>query len=197
MKFFVHSLLLPGALVACAMVVSIKPAGAQATSNQDQTAKQATSSDNPDVSYAQLLGQLMRVRLERIRELNSQVPGTISADDIALNELQLKAVDQLEQQAKTSKEIDWFSMVLIQAQISKTAADLDWKHASKLRQQSVISESDAEMSHLRAQLAEVNLERGKAVEKKSADDRQNWALQYLVMEVQTLQDKVRRLEERE
>ena len=197
MKHFTQNLTLLAAAVACAILASTESAFAQATAGQTNPATPAASSQNPDATYTQLLSQLMRVRLERIKQLNTQVPGTFSPDDIAVTELQLKAVDQLEQQAKASKEIDWFSMVLVQAQISKAAADLDWKHASKLRQQSVISEADAEMSHLRAQLAAVNLERGKAVEKKSADDRQNWALQYLVMEVQSLQDKVARLEERE
>jgi hypothetical protein len=197
MKHFTQNLTLLAAAVACAILALTESAFAQATAGQTNPATPAASSQNPDATYTQLLSQLMRVRLERIKQLNTQVPGTFSPDDIAVTELQLKAVDQLEQQAKASKEIDWFSMVLVQAQISKAAADLDWKHASKLRQQSVISEDDAEMSHLRAQLAAVNLERGKAVEKKSADDRQNWALQYLVMEVQSLQDKVARLEERE
>jgi hypothetical protein len=197
MKYFFQHLTLLAGVAAYVVLASPESAFAQATSDQANPATPAASSQNPEAIYTQLLSQLMRVRLERIKQLNTQVPGTFSPDDIAVSELQLKAVDQLEQQAKSSKEIDWFSMVLIQAQISKTAADLDWKHAAKLRQQSVISDADAEMSHLRAQLAAVNLERGEAVEKKSADDRQNWALQYLVMEVQSLQDKVARLEERE
>jgi hypothetical protein len=198
MKTIAQNLILLAA-VASAIDFSNTPALAQATADQTKPAAQATSRDNPDARYAQILGQLMRVRLERIRELNSQVAGTITADDVSVIELELKAADQLQQQATNSKEIDWFSMVLTQAQISKTSADMDWKRVAKLRQQSpqTLSELDAEMVHLRAQLADMNLERGKAAQNKSADDRQNWALQYLVMEVQTLQDKVQRLEERE
>jgi hypothetical protein len=197
MKPFAKNPLLIAVAVACAFTAPNRPAVAQAPAAKNTATPQAKSSDNPDATYAQLLGQLMHVRLERTKQLNTQVPGTFSADDVSVIELELKAADQLAKQAKDAKEIDWFSMVLTQAQISKTSADLDWKRAAKLRQQNVISESDAEMSHLRAQLATVNFERGKAAQSKSADDRQNWALQYLVMEVQTLQDKVQRLEERE
>jgi hypothetical protein len=196
MKSIFQTLLLLTIAIACALIFADRPAFAQATAD---SSKPAASSDNPDASYAAILGQLMRVRLERIKQLNSQVPGTITADDISVIELELKAADKLQKQATDSKEIDWYSMVLMQAQISKTSADLDWKQVSRLRQQSpqTISELDAEMVHLRAQLADLNLQRGKAAQNKPADDRQNWALQYLVMEVQTLQDHVQRLEERE
>jgi hypothetical protein len=172
---------------------------AQAPVDQTKPAVQSPSATNPDVQYMQILSQLLHVRLQRIKQLNAQVPGTVTDDDIALLELQAKSVDQLAAQAKDGKETDWFSLVLVWAQISNISADHDWQRVAKVRQQSpqAISEPDAEMVRLRAQLATANLERGKAVQNKSADDRQNWALQYLVMEVQTLQDKTQRLEERE
>jgi hypothetical protein len=210
MKTFALQSLLLAVAVDCAFAVATKPAAAQTPSNQVQPAAQ-TAADSPtaaasappqvssDARYAEILGQLTRVHLQRIEQLNAQVPGTITADDVALIQLQLKAADQLEQQAKSAQQIDWFSMVLTQAQIAKIAADLEWSRVSKVRQQNPqsIAELDAEMVHLRAELADVDFQRGQAVANKPADDRQNWALQYLVMQVQALQDKVRRLEERE
>jgi hypothetical protein len=173
----------------------VDPARAQAPA--DGSAAQTAPAGNPDARYAEILAQILRVHLDRLRQINSQVPGTVTDDDIAVLELQAKSFDKIAANAKDGKEAEWFSMVLMWAQISKISADRDWQRVAKLRQQGAISQADAEVVRLRAELAAVNLERGKAVQNKSADDRQNWALQFLVVEVQVLQDKVQRLEERE
>jgi hypothetical protein len=174
-------------------------AGSQRSPGPRNDSSQSASANNPDARFAQILAQLTMDRLERAKQANAKVPGTVASDDIALIQKELEADVRLQNDAKDGGKINWFNMLIDMAEATKSSADSDWQRASAIRAKSPqsLSELDADMVRLRAELADVNLERGKAVASGSADERQNWALQYLFVQMQEVRDRVRVLEERE
>jgi len=199
MRSFALALTLLSAGVVFDLGVNVNRAVAQPNPTPSQPSAKATAGDNSDDQFVALLGKIAANRVARAKQANAQEPGTFTADDLALLEQEQKTTEALGQATHDGKPIDWYAMLLGSAEISKTAADLDLKHVAQLRQQDpkAVSVLDADEAQLRAQLTALNLERGKAAQAKSPDDRQNWALQFLLGEMQALQDQVRGLEERE
>lgn len=189
-------------MVAACVVYFVNAAGqqavAQATADK-QPAAQSTAMSDLDSQFIQLLTRMTNNRLAFAKRINEKVPGTVSPDDVVNLEQELRAMQSLEEETKKLGRVDLFSMQLAQAQVTKTFADMDWKQTSRLMQQSpdAMNPADAELIRLRAELANVNLQRGKAVEHKSAQERLDWTLQSLFVTVQALQGQVERLDERE
>jgi hypothetical protein len=156
-----------------------------------------TTYGNLDAQIADTLYELTRARLERVMHINTKVPGTVLAGDIGIINGELKAIS--DQERRNGEAVDWFSTLIGVAEVTKASADADLKRVSALQQENsqVISELDVAMVRLRARLAELNLQRGKLAAKGTADERQNWALLYLSMQVQELRDRVRVQEERQ
>jgi hypothetical protein len=152
------------------------------------------TSTNLDAQLADTLRGITRVRLQRAIQLNAQVSGTYSADDIDTMKEQLATIDR--QQGRNGQGLDWFSTLIGLAEISKSVADADVKRVAVLRQQNSVSDLDVEMARLRAQLADLNLKRGKLAAKGTADERQNWGLLYVACQVEQLKDQVRTLDAR-
>jgi len=156
-----------------------------------------TTYGNLDAQIADTLYELTRTRLERVMHINTKVPGTVLAGDIGIINGELKAIS--DQEGRNGEAVDWFSTLVGVAEVTKASADADWKRVSALQQENpeLISELDVAMVRLRARLADLNLQRGKLAAKGTADERQNWALLYLSMQVQELRDRVRVVEERQ
>ena len=158
--------------------------------------KAAGSSDE---QFVQIVAQLASIRLERVKQINAKVPGSVPPDDVALLELQAKSIDALRAKSSDAGQVSGYAMLISLAEISQATAAQQWKRVAAVQAQSPdsISKQDAEMVRLRAELADVILARGKAVATKSPQDQQNWALQLLFVELQGLHDAVRNLEERQ
>jgi hypothetical protein len=197
-------------LIACALALaatgglsSIVLAGEQPAPQPGLAQRAATlqpkAQDNLDAQFVEILGKLASTRLERLKRINAASPGAIAPDDVALLELQLKAIDKIRQETKGASQISGFSMLMGLAEVSKASAALEWKRMSALRERSPSSvpEVDAEMARLRAELADVNLMRGRSVATRSVQEQQNWALQFLFVELQGIHDAVRNLEGRQ
>jgi hypothetical protein len=173
-------------------------AGPPPTSGSRVEPSGAASSDNLDARFAQILIQLTSDRLQRAKSANTEVPGTVSADDLALIQRELDAFVQLDNDTKNGGKLNWFKMLLDMAEASRSSADSDWRRISALPETTQgFARLNRDMVRLRAELADVNLERGKAAASGSADEKQNWALQYVFVQMQEVRDRVRVLEERE
>jgi hypothetical protein len=199
MKLIVYALVLVTTTALCSMGVAQEKANTPSGPGQQASVSQANSETNPDAQFMQILGKLASLRLERLKRINATVPGSVAPDDVALLELQLKAIDKLRQETQASGQVNGYSMLLELAEISKAAAVLEWNRVSAIRDRSPssISEGDAEMTRLRAELADVNLLRGRSLATRSVQEQQNWALQFLFVELQGLHDAVRNLEGRQ
>jgi hypothetical protein len=150
---------------------------------------------NLDVQIGETLVRLTRARLDLATRLNAQAPRTVPPDEIAILNEKLQAIDE---QQRRGEVTDWFSTLIGIAEISSATAKADWQRSSMLQQQfpGTISELDVEILRLRAQLAELTLQRGKLAATQTANDRQNWAFLYLSVQMQALSDRVRLLEQR-
>src|SRR4051812_41081217 len=155
-----------------------------------------TAYGNLDAQIADTLYELTRARLERVVRFNAKVPGTVPIDDVGTIKDELKAI--IQQEGRDGELVDWFSTLIGVAGVTKASADANWKRMSVLQQGNpqLFSDLDLEMARLRARLADLNFQRGKLAAKGTADERQNWALLYLSMEVQELRDRLRVVEER-
>jgi hypothetical protein len=172
--------------------------GAPPTSDSRVEPSGSAALDNLDARFAQILIQLTSDRLQRAKSANTEVPGTVSADDLALIQRELDAFVQLDNDTKNGGKLNWFKMLLDMAEASRSSADSDWRRISALPETTQgFARLDRDMVRLRAELADVNLERGKAAASGSADEKQNWALQYVFVQMQEVRDRVRVLEERE
>lgn len=182
--------------LVCRAGMSQAPIAVASAAPQKNNQVKPVAYSNVDAQIADTLRQLTRLRLERAMQIETKVPGIYSPDDFKVIKGELATID--EQESKNGEVVDWFSTLMGLAQVSKSVADADWKRATVLRQQSAdaFSDIDVEMTRLRAQLANLNLQRGKSAAIGSAEDRQNWALLYLAMEVQRLNDQVRILDAR-
>ena len=151
---------------------------------------------NLDAQIGETLIRLIRARLDLATRLNAQARRTVPPDEIAILNEELKAIDEQEQ--RRGEVTDWFSTLIGIAEITSASAKAEWKRSSMLQQQypGTISELDVEILRLRAQLADLTLQRGKLAATQTAIDRQNWALLYLSVTMQELSDRVRLLEQR-
>jgi hypothetical protein len=156
-----------------------------------------TTYGNLDAQIADTLYELTRARLERVMRFNAKVPGTVPVDDVGIIKGELNAISR--QEGRNGDVVDWFSTLIGVAEVTKASTDANWKRVTTLQQENpqIFSELDVEMVRLRARLADLNLQRGKLAAKGTADERQNWALLYLSMEVQELRDRIRVVEERQ
>ena len=176
--------------------ISAAQSAPTSTARQQQYVLTTATSKNLDAQLADTLRRLTRVRLERAIQINSKVPGTYSAEDFKIIKAELAAIDKNE--ARNGEVIDWFSTLIGMAKVSKTAAEAEWESVSALRQQPIqtISDLNFEIVRLRSQLANIDLQRGLMAAKGTQEERQNWALLYLTLEIQGLKDQVRILDER-
>ncbi|MFL6544698.1 MAG: hypothetical protein ACJ8LM_05875 [Candidatus Udaeobacter sp.] len=156
-----------------------------------------TTYGNLDAQISETLYELTRARLERVMRINARVPGTVSIDDVGIVNGELKAMNRHE--GRNGEAADWFSTLIGVAEVTKASADSDWKRVSALQQgnSQLFSDLDVELVRLRARLADLNLQRGRLAARGTADERQNWAVLYLSMEMQELKDRVRVAEERQ
>lgn len=147
-----------------------------------------------DAQFADALFELARARLQRAMHLNSAFPGVIPADDLAATKGELAALSK--KGRKDGEVVDWFSMLIGMAEVQNASANADWNQLSALQQKDPksYSELDVEVARLRAQLADLNLKRGRMAAKGTADKRQNWALLYIAMQLQELGDDMRVVE---
>lgn len=197
-------------LIACALalaagggllsiVVAEENPLAQPRTAQPAAALPPKTEEPLDARFMQILEELARISLDRFKQVNARAPGVVAPENIALLELQVKTIDKLRQETMDAGRLNGFSLLIGLAEASKTKAAMEWKRIVAIRERSPasISQSDAELARLRSELANVNLLRGQAAANGSAEEQQNWALQYLVVELQSLHDQVRNLETRQ
>jgi hypothetical protein len=198
MKTIIHRAFVASAVLIAALAFIGNRATAQAPATSQPVPAKTADSDL-DNQFVAALARLTAARLDFANRINQKVADTYSPEDIADLQQQAKAVQLIVDDSKKTGHVDWFALQLAQARVSKRTTEMDWKKAAALRQRSpdAISDADVELAHLRAQLADLNLRRGQAVVSKSPDERLNWAVESLFIDVQSLHDKVQSLEERE
>jgi hypothetical protein len=199
MRSIVTALTLMTATGFCSAAVADEQTNKTPSPAQAAPSSPPNAAGSSDEQFVQILAQLASIRLERVNQINAKVPGSVPPDDVALMELQAKSIDALRPKSNDAGQVSGYAMLVSLAEISHASAAQEWKRVSAIEARSpgTISKQEAEMVRLRAELAEVILARGKSAATRSPQDQQNWALQLLFVELQSLRDAVQSLEARQ
>jgi hypothetical protein len=139
---------------------------------------------------------LAAARLQRVKSVDRRSSGAVAPGDVMRMELQVQLLARLQETARRDGKLDWFTMLLSQAEMAKTIADASLKRLTSIQSANpaLVSEADLEIAALAAKMAELNFQRGKEAAAKSHEDQQNWGLQFLLLDAQTMQDRIHLLE---
>jgi hypothetical protein len=170
--------------------------GTPARNSSDPTAPPSAAKTNLDAQFAETMYQLAAARLDRVKNLDRRSTGAVAPGDIMRMELQVQALSHLQEAARRDGKLEWFNMLLSEAEMSRAFADASLKRLTSIQSANpaLVSGADLEIAALAAKMAELNFQRGKEAAAKSHEDQQNWGLQFLLLDAQTMQDRIHLLE---
>ena len=150
----------------------------------------AADQEGLDVQYARALLQIEQALVQRVQNINRQTPGVITQQQVQTSLREMQAIQEVAQQTQQTGRLQWFPIMLNFAEATELDAQSAWAVAARARQADPNSTSpiDLEILRLRAELARLNLLRGRQLVAAHADEQQNWALGALLMEVQRLRN---------
>lgn len=146
-----------------------------------------------DVRYARAQVALARANLERVKQMNRRVAGTVSASVIDEFKRDLeKAAAQLKIAEAPAAE-DAFTVWLARAESNWQDADAVWQDAvaANRRFPDTYAALDVERFRLRAEVTLLQLERGKALAAGPREAQLAWQLEMLASEIQKLKEDAR------
>jgi hypothetical protein len=186
------------AIVALGAILSLAYAqqNAPPQSFTAQASATPTARPNIDAQFAEAMYRLASARLQRVKNVDRRSSGSVAPGDITRMELQVEALGKMQEAARRNGKLDWFTMLLSEAEMSKTFADAALKRLTTIQaaNPALVTKNDLAIAELAAQIAELNLQRGKDAAAKGHEEQQNWGLQFLLLDAQTLQDRVHLLE---
>jgi hypothetical protein len=186
-------ILVLGAILSMAYAQQTAPP--QPNLAQSNAATAAVKS-NIDAQFAEAMYRLATARLQRVRNVDRRSSGSVAPGDITRMELQVQALSKMQEAARRDGKLDWYTMLLSEAEMSKEFADAALKRLTTIQaaNPALVGKDDLQIAELAAQIAELNLQRGKDAASKGHEEQQNWGLQFLLLDSQTLQDRVHLLE---
>jgi len=146
-----------------------------------------------DLRYARAHLELAEANLARVERANQRVANAVAGvvvfgyqEDLAVAKLRLEAV--------LSEVSDPFDVWLRAAEAAAKTADRQWKSAVAANQRAVgvIHELDVNRLRLRAEVARLNLERGRALAEGTTEARLQWQADLMYDELQRLNEEVLR-----
>jgi hypothetical protein len=182
MKDFTGKVLAVGAAVlAFQLLGAAGPAGRPSDSPEHPTL---------DVDYAKVQVQLAEANLKSVRQMNRRLPGAVSAEVVAQYQQDVEVANACLQGIMRGNGDGQFPTWLRGAEMAVKAADDGWRKAvaANQRMPGTVEPLDIERLRLRAELARLQLEQGRALVGKSREAQLQW-------QVNLLHDQVRRLNE--
>jgi hypothetical protein len=159
----------------------------QNTNQQDQSQQKSKTSgeqsqlaNDLDIRYARLTLAMSKLELQRVQQINRQVPGTFTRTSIAafdqsvlINEEQLKMLTQ-----QGGKRVPMF---LITAEANAKAEQQHLQRVLAINQLNpgTITQIEIERARLRAELANVGLEKARSVNPKNEAQFLQWQMDQL------------------
>jgi hypothetical protein len=147
--------------------------------------------ESTSVRHAKLQLRLAELNLQKVREMNKRVPSTYITGmvaqfmaDVELAKSQLQLVQQ-------SDEPDCFHRFLALAESDLRLAEARAKQAAdaNLRAPTMISRNDVERMQLVVQIAQLQLDRGKAVANGTPEAKSQWQFELLSDELRRLRQQ--------
>jgi hypothetical protein len=192
MRIAAAVILVLGAILSVAYAQQTTPPGANAAQRNAAPAGKSSI----DVQFAEAMYRLATARLQRVKNVDRRSSGSVAPGDITRMELQVQALSKMQEAAHRDGKLDWFTMLLSEAEMSKEFADAALKRLTTIQaaNPALVGKDDLAIAELAAQIAALNLQRGKDAAAKGHEEQQNWGLQFLLIDAQTLQDRVHLLE---
>ena len=146
------------------------------------------------VVYARLKLELAEVKLKSAKTRNEQIPGAVAGDVVVQLRDNVELARQDLSQAQAAGMGDSFGSDLRRARVEAKAADSSWRNAVKAAKRAprLFSPLNIQLLELRAEIARINYEQGRAVAQASSEVKLRWQLRFLQDRVERLQDEVSR-----
>lgn len=155
--------------------------------DEQDSAKQ----DSLDIRYARTHVQLAEANLARVDRANQRVANAVAGVVVSAYQEDL-AVAKLRLQAALGEINDPFDVWLRAAEAAAKTANRQWTSsvAANRRAAGAIHELDIDRLRLRAEVAQLNLERGRALADGSPQARVQWQAELMYDELQRLNEEV-------
>jgi hypothetical protein len=142
--------------------------------------------------YLEKYVQLTELTLQRDKQVNEKVPGTIPEIVVSVHQQRVDAARKMLQAATSSEDSNEFSMYLEIAHSAATATDAEWKRWQVVhqRQPAAIAERDVERFRVIAEMAEIVYQEGLTLRGAPLAERNRWTIGLLFDELGRLNDKV-------
>jgi hypothetical protein len=153
----------------------------------------AANADSLDLRYAQAHVQLAEANLARVARANQRVANAVAGVVVSAYEEDM-AVAKLRLQAAQGEVKDPFEVWLRVAEAAAKSAERQWKAslAANSRAAGTIHPLDVDRLRLRAEVTQLNLERGRMLVEAPAEARVQWQHELLYDELQRLDEEVLR-----
>ncbi|HEX5472324.1 MAG TPA: hypothetical protein VFW73_10575 [Lacipirellulaceae bacterium] len=152
-----------------------------------------TASDNVEVRYARAQLQLAEANLNRVEQSNKRVAGSVPSSIVAEYQHDLEVAKTRLERVATDRSANVFHVWLQRAEAEQKASETSWKNATTVngRAPGTFGPLDIERFRLRAEVAKLQLERGRSLVRAGRDDQMQWEIEMLENQVQRLKEESR------
>lgn len=158
------------------------------------SAPDAPSSESIEVRYARALLRLAEANLQRVEASNKRVAGTVPKSVIAEYEDDVQIAKSRLEQADAGDAAKAFQAWLARAEAEERAAQNQWKVATAVNahRPGAFDALDVERFRLRAEVAQLQLERGRTLVAADSEAQLQWAIELVDNQLQWLKEEARR-----
>ncbi|HVT27834.1 MAG TPA: hypothetical protein VHE81_07440 [Lacipirellulaceae bacterium] len=169
-------------IVACLLAQLIPP-----------TASNNSTSDRIEVRYARAQMQLAEANLNRVEQSNKRVAGLVPSSVVAEYQLDVQVAKTRLEQATAGRSASEFQVWLQRAAAEQRTAETTWKKAAAVndRVPGTFEPLDIERFRLRAQVANLQLQRGQTLVNARHEAQLQWEIDLLDNQVQRLKEESR------
>lgn len=159
-----------------------------------QPAPQDAASESLEMRYARSRLKLAQANLQRVEEMNRKLDRTVPSS--VVNDFKRQVGEaELEFQQASAEKRDGFEIWLRRAENAFRSATTRWQNAQTANKQvkDTIPALDVERFRLRAEVAQLQWERGKALAKAPREEQLAWQADLLSDEVELLREESSRV----
>jgi hypothetical protein len=152
-----------------------------------------TISEGIDVRYARAQVQLAEANLNRVEQSNKRVARSVPSSVVAEYQHDVKVAKARLEQATAGRGASDFQVWLERAEAEQRTAETTWKNATAVnrREPRTFDALDIERFRLRAEVARLQLERGRTLVDSGREAQLQWQIDMLDNQVQRLKEESR------
>ncbi len=152
------------------------------------------ASESVEVRYARAQLQLAEANLNRIEQSNKRLPRSVPSSVVAEYQRDVQVSKTRLEQATAGRAASEFQVWLQCAEAEQKTAETTWKNATTVnsRAPGTFDPLDIERFRLRAEVAKLQLERGKTLADSAHETQLQWEIDLLDNQVQRLKEESNR-----